>query len=236
MFCPCHKRFVSERFMRERSSTLVDFQPSKPRSTVDHPKDNNSQTLTARAAVPSGASTGEGEALELRDGDPHRFLGKGVNQAIENILERIAPALVDREFARQPLLDDVLLELDGTANKSKLGANAILAVSLAFARVTALAHKQPTYELMASLLGSQGNTLPVPLMNIVNGGQHANNGLAIQEFMIAPVGFSSFKEALRAGTETFHYLKKILAQQGHSTAVGDEGGFAPRLRQARRPR
>ena len=181
----------------------------------------------ARSIVPSGASTGEGEAVELRDGDKKRYLGKGVLNAVANVQDKIAPAIKGREFARQTLLDDVLLELDGTKNKGKLGANAILGVSMAFARATALCQCLPLYQSLAGVYGGTGVTLPVPLMNILNGGKHADNGLAVQEFMIVPAGFTKFKDALRAGAEVFHHLKKILHTKGLSTGVGDEGGFAP---------
>lgn len=180
-----------------------------------------------RAIVPSGASTGEGEALELRDGDKKRFLGKGVLKAVANVREKIAPALVGREFARQTILDDALRDLDGTPNKSKLGANAILGVSMAFFRACGEAEQKPTYERIAQLMQGKGVTLPIPLMNIINGGKHAENGLAIQEFMIVPSGFKTFREALRAGCEVFHHLKSLLHSKGLATGVGDEGGFAP---------
>jgi enolase len=183
--------------------------------------------VTGRAMVPSGASTGEGEALELRDGDKKRYGGKGVLTAVGNVREKIAPALLNREFSRQALLDDLLRELDGTPNKSKLGANAILGVSMAFSRAQALAEGVPSYRVIAETFGSKGTTLPVPLMNIINGGKHADNGLNIQEFMIVPAGFERFSEALRAGAEVFHRLKKILHDKGLATGVGDEGGFAP---------
>ena len=183
--------------------------------------------VTGRAIVPSGASTGEGEALELRDGDKARYQGKGVLKAVANVREKIAPALIGREFATQAVLDKTLIELDGTPGKSKLGANAILGVSMAFARAQALAQNIPTYKTIAQIQGTEGVTLPVPMMNIVNGGKHADNGLAIQEFMIVPCGFEKFSEALRAGAEVFHTLKKILHDKGLSTGVGDEGGFAP---------
>lgn len=188
---------------------------------------NPSESLMTRAMVPSGASTGEGEALELRDGDKKRYLGKGVLSAVSNVREKIAPALVGREFARQSLLDDVLLELDGTPSKSKLGANAILGVSMAFSRATAAAAGTPLYQSLATVYQGKGVTLPTPLMNILNGGKHADNGLAVQEFMIVPAGLPTFREALRAGAEVFHHLKKILHSKGLSTGVGDEGGFAP---------
>lgn len=193
---------------------------------VENPK-NPSTPFVGRAIVPSGASTGEGEALELRDGDKKRYAGKGVLNAVANVRDQIAPALKGRDFALQSLLDDALRDIDGTPNKSKLGANALLPVSMAFCRAQALAQDAPTYKHIASLFGSNGTTLPVPLMNILNGGKHADNGLAIQEFMIVPAGFKKFSEALRAGAEIFHRLKKILHDQGLSTGVGDEGGFAP---------
>jgi enolase len=192
-------------------------------SSLKHPD----EWVTGRAMVPSGASTGEGEALELRDGDPHRFLGKGVLKAVKNVREIIEPALLNREYAQSAQLDRTLLELDGTPNKSKLGANATLGVSMAFVRAQALSQGILTHQLLASRFGTSGTTLPVPLMNILNGGKHADNGLAIQEFMIVPAGFQRFSEALRAGTEIFHCLKKILHKKGLSTGVGDEGGFAP---------
>jgi enolase len=179
-----------------------------------------------RAMVPSGASTGEHEAIELRDGDAGRFLGKGVENAVKNIHERIAPELLGYDAGDQAGLDAALIELDGTPNKSQLGANAILAVSLASARAAAESHGLPLYRYLG---GVGAVTLPVPLMNIVNGGAHADNNLDIQEFMIAPVGFDDFGEALRAGVETFHHLKKLLSARGKATNVGDEGGFAPSL-------
>ncbi len=179
-----------------------------------------------RAAVPSGASTGEHEAVELRDGDPDSFGGMGVSQAISNILDEIAPELVGEDALEQVLVDRLLIELDGTPNKSRLGANAILAVSLATARAAAETLELPFYRYLG---GPMATLLPVPQMNVVNGGAHADNNLDIQEFMIVPAGFPSFAEALRAGVETFHALKSILQKKGLSTAVGDEGGFAPSL-------
>jgi len=179
-----------------------------------------------RAAVPSGASTGKHEAWELRDGDQRRFCGKGVLKAVQAVNGPIAQALKGMDARDQEAVDARLIELDGTANKSRLGANAILAVSLAVARATAHQRRLPLYR---SLGGAKANLLPVPLMNIVNGGLHADNGLDIQEFMIMPVGARSFREALRMGAETFQALKGILKAKGLSTAVGDEGGFAPRL-------
>jgi enolase len=180
-----------------------------------------------RAAVPSGASTGEHEALELRDSDPSRYGGKGVGRAVANILDEIAPELVGEDATEQILLDRLLLELDGTENKSRLGANAILAVSLATAHAAAESLGLPLYRYLG---GPMASVLPVPMMNVVNGGAHADNNLDIQEFMIVPWGFPSFSEALRAGVETFHALKGILAKKKLSTAVGDEGGFAPSLK------
>ena len=181
---------------------------------------------SGRAMVPSGASTGEHEALELRDGDPERYLGKGVRRAVRNVLEVIAPELVGVDSDDQAQIDRSLIELDGTPNKGKLGANAILAVSLATARAAADAHGLPLYRYLG---GVAAVTLPVPLMNIINGGAHADNNLDIQEFMIVPAGFDEFGEALRAGVEVFHHLKKLLSDEGKVTAVGDEGGFAPSL-------
>ncbi len=178
-----------------------------------------------RAAVPSGASTGEHEALELRDGDK-RFHGKGVRKAVENIHSRIAPAMVGRDVFEQRDNDLLMLELDGTENKSQLGANAILGVSLAMARAAAAALNVPLYRYLG---GAGSSDLPVPMMNIVNGGAHADNNVDFQEFMILPVRFPNFAEALRCGAEVFHSLKKVLHDRGLSTAVGDEGGFAPNV-------
>ena len=179
-----------------------------------------------RAIVPSGASTGEHEALELRDGDKTRYLGKGVRKAVANVNEKIAPLLVGQDATLQSRVDQIMLNADGTKNKEELGANAILGVSLATARAAARSHGLPLH----SYIGGVGaKTLPVPMMNIVNGGAHADNNVDFQEFMIMPVGASSFNEALRMGVEIFHTLKKLLRDGGHSTAVGDEGGFAPDL-------
>lgn len=180
-------------------------------------------SVCGRAAVPSGASTGSKEALELRDGD-RRYNGKGVLKAVRIVTEKIASALLGREFSSQEELDRLLIELDGTPNKSRLGANAILGVSLAYARAVAAALKKPLFQY----IGDKA-LLPRPLVNVLNGGVHADNNLEIQEFMLVPVGFETFSEALRATVETFHALKKILKSRGLSTAVGDEGGFAPRL-------
>ena len=182
--------------------------------------------VLGRAAVPSGASTGRFEALELRDRDSRRFAGRGVLKAVQNVEKIIAPAIKGMDPARQSAIDAKLLELDGTENKSKLGANAILGVSLAVAKAAAASAGQPLYLFLG---GSKANLLPVPLMNIVNGGLHADNGLDFQEFMILPVRAPNFREALRMGVEVFQALKGILKSKGLSTTVGDEGGFAPRL-------
>lgn len=179
-----------------------------------------------RAAVPSGASTGEHEALELRDGDKSRYLGKGVLKAVENVNEHIAPALIGMDATEQTAIDTEMLRLDGTETKSKLGANAILGVSLATARAAADELGVPLYQYLG---GVNAKVLPVPMMNIVNGGAHADNTVDFQEFMIVPAGFESFRESIRAGCEVFHSLKKILKDKNLNTAVGDEGGFAPNL-------
>jgi enolase len=179
-----------------------------------------------RAAVPSGASTGAFEAVELRDEDKNRYLGKGVLKAVDNVNEKIGPALLDKDATDQISIDDDLLELDATPNKSILGANAILGVSLAVAKAAANHVKLPLYRYVG---GVTANTLPVPMMNILNGGQHADSNVDFQEFMILPVGAPSFHEALRWGAEVFHTLKKVLKSKGLNTAVGDEGGFAPNL-------
>ncbi|MFH0888556.1 MAG: phosphopyruvate hydratase [Planctomycetota bacterium] len=183
--------------------------------------------VLGRAAAPSGASTGEHEALELRDADPKRYLGKGVTKAVSNINDIIAPALLGKSITKQKAVDNLLIELDGTANKSKLGANAMVAVSMACARAAANGKKAPLYLYLG---GPDAKTLPVPFMNIVNGGAHADSSLDIQEFMIVPHGAQTFSEALRMGVEVFHNLKKVLKGMGYSTSVGDEGGFAPNLK------
>ncbi|MBL8233446.1 MAG: phosphopyruvate hydratase [Bryobacterales bacterium] len=180
-----------------------------------------------RAAVPSGASTGEHEAVELRDGDKSRYLGKGTRKAVENINTEIANALDGMDAMDQGALDHKMIALDGTPNKGRLGANAILAVSMAAARAAAQTLEIPLYRHLG---GVTGNTLPVPLMNILNGGAHADNSVDVQEFMIAPHGAASFAEALRMGTEVFHTLKGVLKKKGYATSVGDEGGFAPNLK------
>ena len=183
-----------------------------------------------RAAAPSGASTGSREALELRDGDKSRYLGKGVIKAVSNVNSQIRSALIENDATDQQAIDNRLIELDGTENKDNLGANAMLAVSLATAKAAAISQKIPLHQYIANLRGQTSLTMPVPMMNILNGGEHADNTVDIQEFMIEPTGFSSFSEALRAGVEIFHSLKSVLKAQGLNTAVGDEGGFAPNLR------
>jgi enolase len=182
--------------------------------------------VVGRAAVPSGASTGEHEAVELRDGDAERYLGKGVQHAVRNVNEVIGPRLEGMEAVDQLAIDEDLIELDGTPNKSNLGANAILSVSLAVARAAAADRELPLYRYLG---GPLAHVLPVPMMNILNGGAHASNNVDVQEFMVVPVGTDEFEEALRIGVEVFHALKKVLSKQGLSTAVGDEGGFAPML-------
>jgi len=182
---------------------------------------------SGRAIVPSGASTGEHEAVELRDGDNQRFLGKGVLKAVENVNSEIADALANFDASDQRILDQKMIELDGTENKGRLGANAILAVSMAAARASATAFGLPLYRYLG---GAAANTLPVPMMNILNGGAHADNNVDFQEFMVMPVGAESFSEALRWGVEVFHTLKGVLKKRGYNTAVGDEGGFAPSVK------
>ncbi len=182
--------------------------------------------VMGRAAVPSGASTGSREAIELRDGDAGRYLGKGVQQAVENVNTEISEAIVGLDAQEQAFVDQTMIDLDGTDNKSRLGANAILAVSMAVAKAAAEESGLPLYRYFGGMSPMQ---MPVPMMNIINGGEHANNSLDIQEFMIMPVGANTFHEALRCGAEVFHALKKLLDKKGHSTAVGDEGGFAPNL-------
>lgn len=183
--------------------------------------------VRGRSIVPSGASTGEHEAIELRDGDKKRFLGKGVLKAVANVNKIIGPALAGQDATLQSRIDQLMLGMDGTKNKGKLGANAILGVSMAVARAAAKSHGLPLYRYVG---GVKASVLPVPMMNIVNGGAHADNNVDLQEFMIMPVGAPSFPEAVRMGSEVFHSLKKILHDGGHGTAVGDEGGFAPNLK------
>lgn len=221
----------------EETKTTTDIKDIRAREILDS---RGNPTIEAdviladgtcgRAAAPSGASTGSREALELRDGDASRYLGKGVKKAVANVNSHIRSALLDTDVSDQQRIDDALIELDGTDNKEKLGANAMLAVSLAAAKAAAQAHKLPLHQYIANLRNQTALTMPVPMMNILNGGAHADNTVDIQEFMIEPVGFNSFSEALRAGTEVFHSLKSVLKSQGLNTAVGDEGGFAPNLR------
>ncbi len=186
-----------------------------------------------RAAVPSGASTGEREALELRDGDTKRYNGKGVRKAVANINGEVATTIVGREFATQRALDEAMIALDGTATKGRLGANALLGVSMAAARAEAASKGLPLYRHLGALYGIERFTLPTPMMNILNGGAHADTSVDFQEFMVMPVGAASFEEALRAGAEIFHALRGILKGRGQSTGVGDEGGFAPNLKSNR---
>jgi enolase len=195
-----------------------------PTVEVDCMLDNG---VSGRSIVPSGASTGEHEALELRDGDKKRYLGKGVLKAVGNVNEIIAPAVRGQDPTLQSHIDQLMLALDGTRNKSKLGANAMLGVSMAVARAAAQAHDLPLYRYIG---GVKASVLPVPMMNIVNGGAHADNNVDLQEFMIMPIGAANLPEAVRMGSEVFHNLKKILHNGGHGTAVGDEGGFAPNLK------
>ena len=182
--------------------------------------------VMGRAAVPSGASTGEKEAVELRDGDKQRYLGRGVLKAVENVNTEIAEAIIGLDAAEQSFIDQTMIDLDGTENKSRLGANAILAVSMAVARAAAEESGLPLYRYLG---GAARMEMPVPMMNIINGGAHANNNIDMQEFMIIPVGAASFREALRCGVEVFHALKKLIDDKGMPTTVGDEGGFAPNL-------
>jgi enolase len=182
--------------------------------------------VMGRAAVPSGASTGSREAIELRDGDAGRYLGKGVLQAVENVNTEISEAIIGLDAEEQAFIDGTLIELDGTENKSRFGANAVLAVSMAVAKAAAEEAGLPLYRYFG---GSGAMQMPVPMMNVINGGAHANNNLDIQEFMILPVGAGSFREALRCGTEVFHHLKKLIDKRGYPTTVGDEGGFAPNV-------
>src|ERR1700747_2884344 len=187
--------------------------------------------VLGRAAVPSGASTGEHEALELRDGDKSKYLGKGVLKAVGNANGEIAKAVIGMDAADQRGLDHKMISLDGTPTKSRLGANAILAVSMAAARAAAVALKQPLYKYLSRYsTDPSANLLPCPMMNILNGGAHADSSVDFQEFMVMPVGAASFSEALRWGVEVFHKLKAVLKKRGYNTAVGDEGGFAPSLK------
>ncbi|HRR06596.1 MAG TPA: phosphopyruvate hydratase, partial [Victivallales bacterium] len=182
--------------------------------------------VIGRAAVPSGASTGENEALELRDGDKKRYLGKGVLKAVENVNKKIAPEIEGMDVTNQAAIDKLMIKLDGTKNKKNLGANAILGVSLACAKAAANCLEMPLYRYIG---GTNAKRLPVPMMNIINGGAHSDAPIDFQEFMIRPIGAKSFKEGIRMGVEVFHSLKAVLKKRGLSTAVGDEGGFAPNL-------
>src|SRR5215216_2018014 len=182
--------------------------------------------VSGRAAVPSGASTGSREAIELRDGDSGRYFGKGVLKAVENVNTEICEAIIGLDASEQAFVDHTLIELDGTENKGRLGANALLAVSCAVAKAAAEESSLPLYRYLG---GAGGMQLPVPLMNVINGGAHANNSVDMQEFMIVPIGATSFREALRYGTQIFHTLKKLIDKKGMPTTVGDEGGFAPNL-------
>ncbi|MCP2520786.1 phosphopyruvate hydratase [Candidatus Aminicenantes bacterium AC-708-M15] len=212
--------------MRIKSIRAREILDSRGNPTVETEIELESG-VRVRASVPSGASTGKHEALELRDGDKKRYLGKGVLKAIRNVNEVIAPKLKGWEVARQREIDEFLINLDGTSNKQNLGANAILSVSLAVAKAAAKELNLPIYQYLG---GVEKNVLPVPLINILNGGSHADNNVDIQEFMIVPAGAPSFKEALRISAEVFHSLKSVLKKKGLSTAVGDEGGFAPDLK------
>ena len=187
---------------------------------------------TGIAKVPSGASTGKNEAVELRDGDPKRYAGKGVRKAVENVLKIIQPAVAGMDATDQRALDEKLIALDGTPNKARLGANSLLGVSIAAAKASAAERKQPLYRYLAQ---RDSFVLPVPMFNVLNGGRHADNNVDFQEFMIAPIGASTFAEALQSASETFHALKDILHKKGYETSVGDEGGFAPRLRSNEEP-
>ena len=212
-----------------KAVTALEVLDSRGNPTVEAAVELDDGTI-ATACAPSGASTGSREALELRDGDKQRYLGKGVQQAVANIEQHLQPALIGQHAADQRAVDQCMIDLDGTDNKSKYGANAILAVSLAGARAAAASAGIPLYRHIARLNGSEDElTMPVPMMNILNGGEHADNNVDIQEFMVQPVGAPSFREALRQGAEIFHSLKSVLKSRGLNTAVGDEGGFAPNL-------
>lgn len=212
-------------------TTIVDVSAREILDSRGNPTVEVEVILTSgavgRAAVPSGASTGEHEALELRDGELDRYMGRGVTRAVENVNEVIGPELIGKDATDQLTVDRILIDLDGTKNKSRLGANAILGVSLATAKAAAVAVGLPLFQYLG---GVNAKVLPVPMMNIINGGVHADNNLDLQEFLIMPVGASSFSEALRMGVEVFHTLKNLLRERGFSTAIGDEGGFAPDLR------
>lgn len=211
-------------FIEEIRARQIFDSRGNPTVEVDVITENG---LLGRAAVPSGASTGEYEAVELRDGDKQNYMGKGVLKAVANVNDIIAPELIGFDIFDQKAIDELMIKLDGTPNKSKLGANAILGVSLAVAKAAADETGQPLYRYIG---GVAANTLPVPMMNIINGGSHADNSIDFQEFMIMPVGAESFSHALKMGTEVFHHLAKVLKGRGLSTNVGDEGGFAPNLK------
>ncbi len=219
----CAGKLIEMPFIADISAREILDSRGNPTLEVDVLLDSGS---VGRAAVPSGASTGQFEAVELRDGDMSRYLGKGVLQAVQNVNDIIAPALLDNDATDQSAIDAELLDLDGTPNKSRLGANAILGVSLAIAKAAANQAKLPLYRYIG---GVTSRVLPVPMMNILNGGAHADSNVDFQEFMILPVGASSFAEALQMGSEVFHTLKSVLKSKGLNTGVGDEGGFAPNL-------
>jgi enolase len=214
---------MSERIKQVKAREILDSR-GNPTVEVDVILEDGS---LGRAAVPSGASTGEHEAVELRDGDKGRYMGKGVRKAVDNVTGEIAKKAVGMDASQQEKLDRELIALDGTPNKSRLGANAILGVSMAAAKAVAVSRELPLFMYLG---GDEARILPVPMMNIINGGSHADNNVDLQEFMIMPLGASSFSEALRMGAEVFHSLKKILSSDGLSTSVGDEGGFAPDLK------
>ncbi len=220
---------MSDQF--EVKSTILNVRAREIIDSRGNPTVEADVVLTSgamgRAAVPSGASTGSREAIELRDGDSSRYLGKGVLKAVENVNKIIAPKVIGMDGHEQAVIDRVMIDLDGSENKANLGANAILAVSLATAKAVANAYELPLYRYLA--MGQKEFSLPVPMMNIINGGAHADNSVDFQEFMVMPVGAPSFAEALRYGAEIFHNLKKVLSKRGMNTSVGDEGGFAPNL-------
>src|SRR6266478_3916832 len=227
----CLDHEVGERGVMDVITQIQEIQAREILDSRGNPTVEAEVTLAGgakgRAAVPSGASTGEHEAVELRDGDQRRYVGKGVLQAVENVNGEIADALANMDAADQRALDQKMIELDSTENKGRLGANAILAVSMAAARASAVAFSLPLYRYLG---GAGANTLPTPMMNILNGGAHADNNVDFQEFMVMPVGAKSFSDALRWGVEVFHTLKGVLKKRGYNTAVGDEGGFAPSVK------
>lgn len=218
-----HRNMAESHIVRVSAREILDSR-GNPTVEVDVFLEDGS---FGRASVPSGASTGTYEAVELRDGDPNRYMGKGVSRAVENVMRRLAPAVTGGDALDQSAVDELLIDLDGTPDKSRLGANAILGVSMAVARAAADHRDLPLFRHLA---GNNPTVLPAPMMNILNGGKHADNNVDIQEFMIFPLGAGSFRESLQMGVETFHQLKSVLKSRGLSTAVGDEGGFAPDLR------